>query len=180
MVELVRSRFKVVRFFGNFNFQNAYISYSDRLIVLARNKKLNKKNIIGVTALIPDKEGKILLTKRTENSEFAPKVWSLPCGKVEEGETPKECLIREMKEELGIEIAVQRLISRRVYETRYKNWKVYGYLCKILNGQPSVCEPKKCEAIEFISPYKIPKNFFKELLIIIENYKAKLRSGRVK
>ncbi|GAB6157839.1 hypothetical protein JCM39194_10390 [Desulfotomaculum varum] len=58
-----------------------------------------------VTAAIIINDGKVLIAKRAENQKLAGK-WEFPGGKIESGETPEECLIREINEELGINIEV--------------------------------------------------------------------------
>ncbi len=55
---------------------------------------------VSAVALI-DPEGRVLLTQRPPGKPMAG-LWEFPGGKVEAGETPQACLIREMKEELGI------------------------------------------------------------------------------
>ncbi|KEP70422.1 8-oxo-dGTP diphosphatase MutT [Thioclava sp. BHET1] len=57
--------------------------------------------LVSAVALI-DVEGRILLAQRPEGKSMAG-LWEFPGGKVEPGETPEACLIRELREELGIE-----------------------------------------------------------------------------
>ncbi|MCD1633465.1 8-oxo-dGTP diphosphatase MutT [Martelella mediterranea] len=56
--------------------------------------------LVAACALI-DTDGRILLAQRPEGKALAG-LWEFPGGKVEQGETPEACLIREMEEELGI------------------------------------------------------------------------------
>ena len=57
--------------------------------------------IVAAGALI-DADGRVLITKRPNGKEMAG-LWEFPGGKIEEGETPEQALIRELKEELNIE-----------------------------------------------------------------------------
>jgi 8-oxo-dGTP diphosphatase len=59
---------------------------------------------INSAAVIIDKLGRVLITKRASNKKFLPDIWHLPGGKIEDGENPKQALIRELKEELSIDL----------------------------------------------------------------------------
>ena len=66
-----------------------------------------------VTAAIIRRNGKILICRRAEGS--CAHLWEFPGGKTEPGETPFECLTRELREELNIEIKPLREYFRSVY-----------------------------------------------------------------
>lgn len=58
--------------------------------------------VIVVAGALIDADGRVLITKRPNGKEMAD-LWEFPGGKIEEGETPEQALIRELKEELNIE-----------------------------------------------------------------------------
>ena len=58
--------------------------------------------LVAAAALV-DVDGRVLLCQRPEGQQLAG-LWEFPGGKVEAGETPEECLIRELDEELGIQV----------------------------------------------------------------------------
>ena len=66
-----------------------------------------------VTAAIISRNGKILICRRADGS--CAHLWEFPGGKTEQGETPFECLIRELSEELSIEINPLREYCRSVF-----------------------------------------------------------------
>ena len=64
-----------------------------------------------VVAAVIVKEGRVLLLQRKDDEKVYPGLWELPSGKREFNETSIEALVREVKEETGLSIAVQRPIS---------------------------------------------------------------------
>ena len=75
--------------------------------------------IIRVTAAIIELENKILIAQRKAKDSLFGGLWEFPGGKIEDGETPEECMARELKEELEIEVEVGRLIISNKH--RYPN-----------------------------------------------------------
>jgi 8-oxo-dGTP diphosphatase len=65
---------------------------------------------IDVAAALVFHKGKLLITQRRPDDHL-PNLWEFPGGKVEAGETFEECLVREIREELGIEISVGELVE---------------------------------------------------------------------
>ncbi|GAB2484092.1 (deoxy)nucleoside triphosphate pyrophosphohydrolase [Algoriphagus taiwanensis] len=66
--------------------------------------------IIPVTCALIFSEGKVLATRRSQTMDL-PGKWEFPGGKVEEDESPEECLKREIQEELSIEIEIFEKLS---------------------------------------------------------------------
>lgn len=73
------------------------------------------------------KNNQVLLIYRERDNE---KYYVFPGGKIEENETKEECIIRECKEELGIDISVEKY----VYEVKGKDFIQYFFLCKWDSG----------------------------------------------
>lgn len=71
--------------------------------------------MINVVAAILEKEDKILIAKKRKGKPLAG-LWEFPGGKVEEGETLEKALIRELKEEMDIEIEIKDYIGESVYD----------------------------------------------------------------
>ncbi len=64
-----------------------------------------------VAAVIRNQTGEVLIARRPDSHPIAGGLWEFPGGKIEAGESPGEALRREIREELGIEIAVKDLID---------------------------------------------------------------------
>jgi len=107
-----------------------------------------------VTAALIEKDGKILIAKRKKGSHLELK-WEFPGGKVEQGETPKECLERELREEFGIITKTGKFIISSVFD--YKDIKInlMAYHCKYISGELIL---HAHEEIKWVSPNQM-KNF---------------------
>jgi len=69
-----------------------------------------------VVAALIERDGQVLICQRRKKGRHALK-WEFPGGKVEPGETPRQALVRELREELGLEATLGEEIVR--YEYRY-------------------------------------------------------------
>jgi len=76
-----------------------------------------------VVAAIIANDGRVLIARRDANQNLAGK-WEFPGGKLEPGETPKQCLEREIKEELGIVIAVDGFLGKTQWNRRAPRGRV--------------------------------------------------------
>jgi 8-oxo-dGTP diphosphatase len=86
-----------------------------------------------VTAAIIIKDNKILITRRAENQKLAGK-WEFPGGKVESGESPEACLMRELTEELGLRIRVGDKFGESQYKYEHGEIRLLAYYADILSG----------------------------------------------
>jgi 8-oxo-dGTP diphosphatase len=104
---------------------------------------------IGVFALIFNNEKQILLGHRRDIDW-----WNLPGGGMESGETVDEALCREVREETGLEVKVERLIG--VYSKPQKQEVVLTFLCQVIGGTLQSTE----ETLEsrFFTPDALPGN----------------------
>lgn len=93
---------------------------------------------IKVVAAIIQKENKILATKRGYG-EFI-NMWEFPGGKIEPGETKKQAIVREIKEELNIEINVDKFAIDIEYQ--YPNFYLFMscFMCSIKEGSIELLE----------------------------------------
>lgn len=89
---------------------------------------------INVTAAICIVNGKILVARRAHGQSQEHK-WEFPGGKVEEGETPEDCLARELLEEFSIQVEVGDHVCDSVYDYPDKRIRLMAYRVTILNGE---------------------------------------------
>lgn len=86
-----------------------------------------------VACAIIEQGGKVLATQRSEAMSF-PLKWEFPGGKIKDGETAPECLVRECHEELGAEIAVVQLLSPVTHHYPAFTVTLYPFRCRIASG----------------------------------------------
>lgn len=94
-----------------------------------------------VACALVDARGKILLTQRPANKDFAH-MYEFPGGKREIGESAEEALIRELKEELDIKVFEKDLEFFALSQYRYPHFQLFMplYICRNYQGEISPCE----------------------------------------
>ncbi len=95
------------------------------------------EKIKDVTAAIIRKNGKILIARRAAGENMAGG-WEFPGGKLEEGETPEECLKRELAEEFGIDADIGRFFCESVYRYPRGAIRLLAYFAEITRGEISL------------------------------------------
>ncbi|GLI36154.1 hypothetical protein DAMNIGENAA_35870 [Desulforhabdus amnigena] len=100
-----------------------------------------------VTAAILIREGRILIARRRAGTHQEFK-WEFPGGKVEVGETPEECLKREIKEELQIEVRIGAFLWESIYHYSQDSIRLLAYETFWESGE---MVPTVHEAIEWVS-----------------------------
>lgn len=91
-------------------------------------------NKLEVVAAIIIKDSKILCTQRSQDDKYLALKWEFPGGKIEEGETHKEAIKREMIEELNINILVNDFFMTINHSYSTCRIKMHAYLCE-MNSQ---------------------------------------------
>ena len=121
---------------------------------------IDHKNLkIVVSIALINNENEILLSKRPEKKHLSG-FWEFPGGKVEEGETPEKALIREVKEELNIDINDKCIAPLSFSEFDYNNFQLLLllYICRRWDGVPMSMENNKLEWVKpnMLRDYKMP------------------------
>jgi len=113
---------------------------------------------VGVGAIILDKANKILLVLRKK----APKAgsWSLPGGKVDYMETIENAIIREIKEELGVDIEITHLVcvTNHILHSEDVHYVAPTFAVHITNGEVENRDPHALEKVQWFSINEIPEN----------------------
>lgn len=95
---------------------------------------------IEVVAAIIQRDGAYFATQRGYG-EFEG-MWEFPGGKIEPGERPEDALQREIQEELGIDITINRLLCTTDYDYPSFHLTMHCYLCEIKSGEIELREHK--------------------------------------
>ena len=108
--------------------------------------------LVAACALV-DVDGRVLLARRPEGKKMAG-LWEFPGGKLNPGETPEEALIRELKEELGIDVAAACLAPFAFASHAYEGFHLLMplFLCRRWKGTP---KPREMQTLAWVSPRRL-------------------------
>jgi 8-oxo-dGTP diphosphatase len=104
---------------------------------------------LGAFAVIFDEEARILLCHRTDRD-----MWNLPGGRVETHEAPWEAVVREVEEETGLQVQIEKLIG--VYMVPQKQSLVFNFLCQATGG--ALRHSPESDKLGWFRSYEIPAN----------------------
>ena len=102
--------------------------------------------MLQVTAGIIKQNEKILIGRRKPGKHLAG-FWEFPGGKLEENETPEDCLRREILEELGINIKVLSHFMDSIFHYPEKSICLMAYYCEFIEGEIILTDHDKAEWI---------------------------------
>jgi 8-oxo-dGTP pyrophosphatase MutT (NUDIX family) len=126
-----------------------------------------------VSAVIFDGRGRLLLQQRSDGGQ-----WGLPGGSVEIGESVHDAVIREVREETGLQVTVLRLVG--VYSeptlqvVRYPDGNVWHYVnvcfeCAVRSGELTTCD--ETLALRYVAPARLPAT-------LLPNHRIRIRDAR--
>ena len=106
--------------------------------------------VLVVAVALIDVDGRVLIAKRPQGKKLAG-LWEFPGGKVEPGESPEQCLIRELDEELGIQVSHACLAPFVFASHAYEKFHLMMplYLCRRWEGFVTA---KEHDAIAWVKP----------------------------
>jgi A/G-specific adenine glycosylase len=121
-----------------------------------RSRKRTPHYDVAAAVTLRDDDAKgdrpLVLVAQRNTGDMLGGLWEFPGGKREEGESLPECLAREMREELGIEIRVDEQLA--VVEHAYTHFRItlYAFFCRVVSGEPRCLD---CAAFRWIKPSEL-------------------------
>jgi mutator protein MutT len=122
---------------------------------------------IGV-AVIVNEQKEILIDKRLPTGVMA-NMWEFPGGKIEADESPEDCIIREIKEEIGVVIECDRHLIDITHDYPEFTVTLSVYVCHIVSGDP---QPLECAEVRWVNVHQLHNFEFpsanKEIISMLE------------
>jgi len=112
-----------------------------------QNTQAASANVQTVTAAVLCQNGKLLIARRPASDKLANK-WEFPGGKMEDGETPKACLARELREELGIGVRVGACLGESIFRYPHGSIRLLAYRTSWETGE---LKPQVHDEIKWVS-----------------------------
>ncbi len=111
------------------------------------------KTVLVVAVALVDAEGRVLIAQRPEGKQLAG-LWEFPGGKVEPGERPEAALVRELKEELGIDVREACLAPFVFTSHAYDSFHLLMplYLCRRWSG---TVQAREHAALKWVRPNRL-------------------------
>lgn len=103
--------------------------------------------VIEVSAGLVFRSGKLLITQRHTGAHLGG-LWEFPGGKREPGETFEQCLVRELREELGVEVLVGELFQSVTHAYPERTVLLNFFLCQLPQGEPQAID---CAAVKWVT-----------------------------
>ena len=98
---------------------------------------LSPVRVTVAAAIIENARHEILVCRRAKDSQMGG-LWEFPGGKLENGETLKECVVRECMEELGVQIRVRDIFAETEYDYPERTIKFTFFKAAIVSGEPEM------------------------------------------
>ena len=121
-----------------------------------------------------EKSGLVLLAQRGPSMDL-PNKWEFPGGKIRKGESPSSCLVREIKEELGIDILVNKALPPHRHSYDHISIELLPFICTVSGGSIVLHEHKD---VRWTDPEKALELDLSEADIpVLETYITRNKSG---
>ena len=109
-----------------------------------------KRLLLVAACALVDTDKRVLIAQRPEGKALAG-LWEFPGGKVEPGETPEQCIIRELHEEIGIETEIPCLAPLTFASHSYDDFHLLMplFVCRRFRG---IAQPREGQALKWVRP----------------------------
>ena len=111
------------------------------------------KRHLHVACAIIEQNGTVLTAQRSAAMSL-PLKWEFPGGKIEAGETAEECLIRELREELGVSVFIGSALTPATHSYPDFTVTLYPYTCRLTGGTVTMYEH---HALKWVEPQQMPE-----------------------
>ncbi|MEI6215552.1 MAG: (deoxy)nucleoside triphosphate pyrophosphohydrolase [Desulfuromonadales bacterium] len=130
------------------------------------------KRHVHVACAVVERDGLILAAQRSANTSL-PLKWEFPGGKLEEGESPEECLKREMFEEMGVGIAISDALNLHTHSYPDFTVTLYPFRCSLEPGEITLHEHA---ALCWLPPEQLHELDWAEAdLSVINDYRTRVQ-----
>ena len=144
--------------------------------------KKERNKAVPAVYLIFRKDDKILMGRR-QNTTYYDGWYGVPAGHVEAKELPVSALIREAKEEVGVDINPEDVnLIHTLYRTAHDETgdrSDYFFVIKKWSGKIKIMEPEKCDDLQWFPIDELPENTIHHEKSVIENIKIGINYSEI-
>jgi mutator protein MutT len=115
-----------------------------------------ENKVIDVAAALIFRDGKLLISRRRDDAHLGG-LWEFPGGKREPDETFEQCLVRELREELGVKSSVGELFEEVTHTYPEKTVRLKFFICRLARGEP---QPLGCAAVKWAGKSELDNHDF--------------------
>ena len=98
------------------------------------------------------RDGTVCVAQRRTDADHLPSVWEFPGGKCEDNETPSDCVIREAREELGVQVQITKAHAPIIHQYSQRRVTLHPFSCTVLHGEP---QPLHSAALRWLTPHQL-------------------------
>ena len=116
--------------------------------------------------IILDQQSRILLLHRSTHKR---QQWEIPGGKIEPGESAEQAAIREIKEELGVDVKIIKMLGSKEFTEDGRTWHYTWFEAQIQKGEPKVMEVQTFNELRYFDFAWLKRNT-NELSLVTKNF----------
>ncbi len=115
---------------------------------------------VGVGAFILNDKEELLMVLRAKNAKAEPNTWMIPGGSIDFNEKIEDAVMREIKEEIGVDIEIVDLLNvvNHILPEEKQHWLSPTFICRIKSGTPKIMEPHKHNGLRWFKLDDMPEN----------------------